>query len=162
MVACYSGLPEALVAAVDSDFARTVCALRGAETGFETGPRFEEALEAEGGMAPLGAASFLPTAAVPAGVAVVPEMGPLGGFSCVGDVRYIGLIGALELVKDKKTKSGFDSEKRIGLKVYRDGLKNNIVLRPLGNVIYLFLPLCIKSSELEDILDRTYSVIKSL
>ena len=89
MVACYSGLPEALVAAVDSDFARTVCALRGAETGFETGPRFEEAVEAEGGMAPLGAESFLPTAAVPAGVAVVPEMGPLGGFSCVGEVASL-------------------------------------------------------------------------
>lgn len=80
----------------------------------------------------------------------------------VGDVRYIGLIGALELVKDKKTKQSFDFRERIGLKVYKRGLKNNIILRPLGNIVYLFLPLCVKRRELEDILERTYSVIKSL
>ncbi len=80
----------------------------------------------------------------------------------VGDVRYIGLIGALELVKDKKTKEAFGFCKRIGLEVYRRGLKNNIILRPLGNIIYLFLPLCVKKNELEDILDRMYEVIKSL
>jgi len=82
--------------------------------------------------------------------------------SFVGDVRHIGLIGAIELVKDKKTKMTFDFKERIGLKVYKRGLKNNLILRPLGNIIYLFLPLCIKKDELEDIAGRTYSVIKSL
>ncbi len=83
-------------------------------------------------------------------------------FPLVGDVRYIGLIGAVELVKDKKTKKGFDFNERIGFKVYKEGLKKNIVLRPLGNVVYLFLPLCTKKDQLEDILERTYDVIKSL
>jgi len=82
--------------------------------------------------------------------------------SWVGDVRYIGLIGALELVKDKKKKKSFDFRERIGLEVYKRGLKKNLILRPLGNIIYLFLPLCIKRDELEDILDRTYTVIRSL
>jgi len=72
----------------------------------------------------------------------------------VGDVRYIGLIGALELVKNKKTKEGFSAEERIGLKIYRKGLEKNIILRPLGNIIYLFLPLCIKEKELEDVFGR--------
>ena len=80
----------------------------------------------------------------------------------VGDVRYLGLIGALELVKDKKTKEGFSFQERIGLEVFKRGLKENLVLRPLGNIIYLFLPLCIKRKELEDILKRAYSVIQSL
>lgn len=80
----------------------------------------------------------------------------------VGDVRYIGLIGAIELVKDKKSKKPFDFKERIGLKVYKKGLKENIILRPLGNIIYLFLPLAIKRKELEDILERTYKVIKTL
>lgn len=77
----------------------------------------------------------------------------------VGDVRHIGLVGALELVKNKKTKKPFDLKERIGLQVYKQGLKKNLILRPLGDIIYLFLPLCIASEELEDILDRTYSVI---
>jgi len=80
----------------------------------------------------------------------------------VGDVRYIGFIGAMELVKHKKTKEGFGLKQRMGLEVYKRGLKENLVLRPLGDIIYLFLPLCIRKTEIEDILKRTYSVIKSL
>lgn len=79
----------------------------------------------------------------------------------VGDVRHMGMIGAMELVKDKKTKKSFSFEERIGLNVYKEGLKRNIILRPLGNIIYLFLPLCVKRDELEDILDRTYTAVKS-
>ena len=80
----------------------------------------------------------------------------------VGDVRQIGLIAGMELVRNKSTKEAFDSKERIGLRVYKAGLKKNIILRPLGNVIYFFLPLCVKKNELNDILDRAYSIIKSL
>ncbi len=80
----------------------------------------------------------------------------------VGDVRYIGLIAGIELVKDKRTKQGFDLKERIGLKVYRRGLERGLILRPLGNVVYLFLPLCLKEKELSEILYGTYSVIASL
>ena len=80
----------------------------------------------------------------------------------VGDVRCIGLIGAIELVKDKKTKEGFGLKRRMALEVYKSGLKNNLVLRPLGDIVYLFLPLSVKRSELKDILSRMYSIIKSL
>ncbi|MDP2766992.1 MAG: aminotransferase class III-fold pyridoxal phosphate-dependent enzyme, partial [Candidatus Methanoperedens sp.] len=80
----------------------------------------------------------------------------------VGDVRYIGFIGAIELVKDKKTKEGFGLKRRLGLEVYKRGLKEHLVLRPLGDIIYLFLPLCTSEAEIKDILTRTYSVIKSL
>ncbi|HAJ56722.1 MAG TPA: adenosylmethionine--8-amino-7-oxononanoate transaminase [Candidatus Omnitrophica bacterium] len=78
----------------------------------------------------------------------------------VGDVRSIGLVGALELVKDKKTKEALDFRERTGLKVYKAGLEKNLILRPLGDIIYFFLPLCVKRAELEDILDRSYSVVK--
>jgi adenosylmethionine-8-amino-7-oxononanoate aminotransferase len=80
----------------------------------------------------------------------------------VGDVRGLGLIGAMELVKDKKTKRNFGFSERIELKVYKMGLEKNLVLRPLGNIIYLFLPLCLRENQLHDILDRTYSVIKKI
>ena len=80
----------------------------------------------------------------------------------VGDVRYIGFIGAMELVKNKKTKEGFGLKRRLGLEVYKRGLKANLVLRPLGDIIYLFLPLCTSKAQIKDILKRTYSVIKSL
>jgi adenosylmethionine-8-amino-7-oxononanoate transaminase len=84
------------------------------------------------------------------------------GLAPVGDVRGLGFIGALELVKDKKRKRGFGFSERLGLKIYRMGLEKSLVLRPLGNIIYLFLPLCIKEQELHDILDRTYAVVKKI
>lgn len=80
----------------------------------------------------------------------------------VGDVRYIGMVGAMELVRNKATKEPFPAKERIGFEVYKMGLKKGLILRPLGDVIYLFLPLCVKKVELLDILDRTYSVLEEV
>ncbi len=79
----------------------------------------------------------------------------------VGDIRHIGLIGAFELVKNKKTKEAFGFDERIGLNIYKRGLRKGLVLRPLGSVIYLFLPLSVSKKEIEFIIDRTYDVLKS-
>jgi len=79
----------------------------------------------------------------------------------VGDVRRIGMIGALELVKDKKRKTPFGLKEKVGLKIYENSLKENLILRPLGNIIYLYLPLCIKKAELMDIMRRAYRTIKN-
>jgi adenosylmethionine-8-amino-7-oxononanoate aminotransferase len=76
--------------------------------------------------------------------------------SVVGDVRYIGMIGGFELVKNRETKEPFSFSERIGYRVYKEGLKEGLILRPLGNIIYLFPPLCINRKELCEILDRTY------
>ncbi|MDP2913674.1 MAG: adenosylmethionine--8-amino-7-oxononanoate transaminase [Candidatus Omnitrophota bacterium] len=80
----------------------------------------------------------------------------------VGDVRRIGLIGALEIVRDRARKKPFGFEERIGQKIYKEGLKANLILRPLGSIIYLILPLCVKKNEIEYIIDKTYSVIASI
>ncbi len=90
------------------------------------------------------------------------QMDKFRDFHLVGDVRYLGLIAAIELVKNKKTKEGFSFEKRIGFQAYQLGLKEHLILRPLGNVIYLFLPLCVSKGELEEIISRVYTVVKSL
>lgn len=82
--------------------------------------------------------------------------------SYVGDVRSIGMIGAMELVRDKESKTPFNFGERMGFEVYKKGLAKNLLLRPLGDVIYLFLPLCIKKKELETILDRCYETVKEL
>ena len=80
----------------------------------------------------------------------------------VGDVRCIGMIGALELVEDKNSKRPFPSEERIGWQVYQAGLKLGLILRPLGNITYLFLPLCTRHDELSEILDRMRMAILTI
>jgi len=80
----------------------------------------------------------------------------------VGDVRFIGTVGAIELVKDKKTKEQFGFKERIGYKIYREGLKKHLILRPIGNVVYFYLPLCTKEKQLNEILSDAYEIISSV
>ncbi|MBD3427292.1 MAG: adenosylmethionine--8-amino-7-oxononanoate transaminase [Candidatus Omnitrophica bacterium] len=77
----------------------------------------------------------------------------------VGDVRHIGAVGAMELVRDRRTKASFPMQERIGLEVYKLGLDRNILLRPLGDVIYFFLPLCVDKDQLSDIFFRAEGVL---
>lgn len=83
-------------------------------------------------------------------------------FPYVGDTRNIGVVGAIELVSDKKTKEPFPLERRIGMEIYTKALEENLILRPLGDVIYFFLPLCAKKEELEDIFQRAVRVLASV
>ncbi len=83
------------------------------------------------------------------------------GLSIVGDVRCIGMIGALELVKDKRKKTPFSFEERPGLAIYKEGLKRKLILRPLGDIIYLFLPMCVRKNEIEYIIESTHFILKN-
>lgn len=67
----------------------------------------------------------------------------------IGEIRHIGLINALELVTDRKTKAGFDGRLRIGYEIYKKALARGLLLRPLGNVIYFNPPLNIEKADLE-------------
>ena len=84
------------------------------------------------------------------------------GKDFVCNVRSIGTVGAFDLIKNKDTKEEFSFDQRVGLKVYSEGLKNNLLLRPLGNVIYFFLPLSVSCCELDDIFDRTRKVFNNI
>ena len=77
----------------------------------------------------------------------------------VGDIRCLGMVAALELVRDRETQVGFDPAQRLGHHIFAAGLEQHLLLRPLGNVIYLYLPLCVTEQELDEILDRSYRVI---
>jgi len=80
----------------------------------------------------------------------------------VGDVRYFGIVGAIELVKDKKTRQPFGPAQRIGHHIYQKGLKQGLILRPLGNIIYLWPPLSITKTQLHTILKKLFNIVKDL
>lgn len=71
----------------------------------------------------------------------------------VGDIRSIGLINAIELVKDKSKKESFDSKNRYGYKIYKKALKKGLLLRPLGDVLYFNPPLIITKAEMQKAVD---------
>lgn len=77
-----------------------------------------------------------------------------------GDVRNVGMVGAVELVKDKGTKEGFDPADRTGFRIYQELLKRKLILRPLGDVLYYFLPLCITEDELDYVMGESFKVLE--
>lgn len=75
-------------------------------------------------------------------------------FECVGEIRQIGLINAIELVADHQTKKPFDSRLRLGYQVYRNALKTGVLLRPLGDVLYFNPPIIISRDEIDWTVER--------
>ncbi len=71
-----------------------------------------------------------------------------GGHKNVGEIRHIGLIHALELVKNPETKEPFAEAKRTGYAIYKRALQYGLILRPLGDVLYFNPPLTITRAEL--------------
>lgn len=67
----------------------------------------------------------------------------------VAEVRQTGMILAIELAKNKRTREPYAWQERRGLKVYRHGLENGVLLRPLGNVVYFMPPYVINKDEID-------------
>ncbi|KMT20978.1 adenosylmethionine--8-amino-7-oxononanoate transaminase [Clostridium cylindrosporum] len=86
----------------------------------------------------------------------------LSDLNYVGEIRSIGLINAIELVKDKENKTGFDSNLRIGYEIYKEALKRGVLLRPLGNVMYFNPPLTITKDEMESVVSKSIDSIKTI
>ena len=73
----------------------------------------------------------------------------------VASIRQTGMICALDI-------QGFDPKERVGLKVYRYGLKKGVLLRPLGLTIYFMPPYIITSEEIDKMFDVAYEAIARL
>lgn len=80
----------------------------------------------------------------------------------VGDVRQCGLIGAIELVKDKTTKEPYPWEDQIGIAVCREAQNHGLLIRPLGHVIIIMPPLVIKIEELDRLTEIIYTSIQAV
>tara|TARA_B100001057_G_scaffold114836_1_gene113278 strand:- start:17637 stop:19031 length:1395 start_codon:yes stop_codon:yes gene_type:complete len=74
-------------------------------------------------------------------------------FDLVGNVRGVGLIGALELVSEKNSNKGFD-KKGIAGKIFDEyAKKNGLIIRAIGDIIALCPPLIINESQINDMFD---------
>ena len=77
----------------------------------------------------------------------------------VSDVRQHGMITAIELVENKSKKIPYNWKERRGLRAYEYGLKNNVLIRPLGNVIYFMPPYIIKKKEIDKVINVIHGAI---
>ena len=92
----------------------------------------------------------------------------LGDHPLVGEARGIGMVGALELVKDKDTKTSYQSDQNVGM-ICRDFCFNNgLIMRAVGDAMIICPPLVISHSEIDELVDKaklcldlTWAKIKS-
>ncbi|HTP48112.1 MAG TPA: aspartate aminotransferase family protein, partial [Casimicrobiaceae bacterium] len=74
----------------------------------------------------------------------------------VGEARGIGLIGALELVRDKATRASFDPKPSIGAFVVKRAQAHGAILRNMaGDIIAFSPPLIISEREIDELIDKT-------
>ncbi len=70
------------------------------------------------------------------------ELESLWSLANVGDVRQVGLIVGVELVRDWRTREPFDLRERAGIRVCEAMARRGVLTRPIGNVIALMPPYC--------------------
>ena len=63
----------------------------------------------------------------------------LWGLPQVGDIRQVGLIAGIELVKDWSSRAPYPLEQQAGIRVCRAMAKRGVLTRPVGNVVVIVL-----------------------
>ena len=72
----------------------------------------------------------------------------------VGEVRGIGLIGAMELAADPATKTAFDPAQKAGAKLAELALAQGLIVRAMGDAVAFCPPLIITAEQLDDMFAR--------
>ncbi len=83
------------------------------------------------------------------------RLAALGAHPLVGEARGVGLIGGLEIVKDKATKEQFPQDAKAAVQIVQRCLEQGLIVRPLpGDVIGICPPLIITEREIDELFDR--------
>lgn len=72
----------------------------------------------------------------------------------VGQVRGVGLIGAIELMADKTARTPFAAERKAGSRFAALALEEGLIVRPMGDSIGFCPPLIITAVQLKDLFAR--------
>ena len=69
----------------------------------------------------------------------------------VGEVRHVGLLGALEIVADKEGKRPFAPEHEIGERIVQMAYARGLITRPIGDAVIIAPPFIITRAQIEEL-----------
>ena len=78
----------------------------------------------------------------------------LSDHALVGEVRGLGMLGAIELVKDKDNYIKFDKKRGVGAICRNHCFENKLVMRAVGDTMILSPPLIIQKSDIDTFIER--------
>ena len=87
------------------------------------------------------------------------ELPVLWTLPVVGDIRQVGLVIGIELVKNWRTREPFALRERAGIRVCEALARRGVLTRPVGNVIVLMPPYCTTAKQLGIIVSSLRSAI---
>jgi len=76
------------------------------------------------------------------------ELQSLWSLPHVGDIRQVGLVAGIELVRDWRTREPFPLRERAGLRMCEAMARRGVLTRPIGNVIVIMPPYCTAPAQL--------------
>ncbi|MCB1684098.1 MAG: aminotransferase class III-fold pyridoxal phosphate-dependent enzyme [Pseudomonadales bacterium] len=88
------------------------------------------------------------------GVTIQQRLAGLADHPLVGEARGVGMIGALELVADKATKTPFPATRGAGAKLQARCEANGLIMRALGDTVALCPPLVISDSQVDELFTK--------
>ncbi|WP_235782965.1 aminotransferase class III-fold pyridoxal phosphate-dependent enzyme [Bradyrhizobium murdochi] len=78
----------------------------------------------------------------------------------VGDSRHRGLLGAVELVADKESRTRFHPSLNLPTRLFEAGYRNKVIFRAFGDNILGFAPaLCITQEEVGQLVERVRTTL---
>ncbi len=102
----------------------------------------------------------LPARANPAGERLRARLrGALDGHPMVGEVRGVGLIGAVELVEDRASRRPYPSAMGVGMRCRNHCFADDVISRAVRDTMVFSPPLVIDDAEIDDLADRIAQAI---
>ena len=80
----------------------------------------------------------------------------------IGDIRQVGLVVGIELVRDWRTREPFALAERAGIRVCEAMSRKGVLTRPVGNVIVLLPPYCTTPSQARRMVRAVYEACEEL
>ncbi|TAN45730.1 MAG: adenosylmethionine--8-amino-7-oxononanoate transaminase [Nitrospirae bacterium] len=90
------------------------------------------------------------------------KLSEISELQAIGNVRNKGMMAGIELVKDKKSKTPYPWEDKMGWKVAGKAREKGVLMRPLGNVLVVMPPLSISADNLSYLMDTIKKSIISV
>ncbi len=99
-----------------------------------------------------------------AGAGIAPYLAQrwaeLGEHPLVGEARIAGLMGALELVPDKRRRGYFPDRGRVGALCRDIALRHGLILRATHDAMLLAPPLVIERAQVDELFDKAWAALQ--
>ena len=77
----------------------------------------------------------------------------------VGEARSLGLVGALEIVKDKSSRERFSKDRGAGTHCRDFCVANGVVMRAVGDTMIVSPPLIVENSHIDELVEKAWKCL---